>query len=184
MRISTTSSTLTALCCLQLASWAGSSAANDACAEALEATFREGAPRDRFVFENVGQSDIARITIDMDGSRGRLYFDTSASGDGVEVFQPFRVEASDASLTAMPEPDDGDTQIVLDFKRFPAGASFTFSIDVDDRLTDSSLGQIRVAGAEIDGAQLDIMFRSADGESTSHSTVFQQASARSEVCSK
>jgi len=37
-----------------------------------------------------------------------------------------------------------------------AGESASFTIDVDDTLTNSALGQIRVAGAEIEGATVEI----------------------------
>ena len=41
--------------------------------------------------------------------------------------------------------------------------SFVFSIDVDDQLINSELGQIRVSGGELNGSQLAVEFVHSDG---------------------
>ncbi|MFT5934807.1 MAG: hypothetical protein ACI9M6_001863, partial [Hydrogenophaga sp.] len=46
---------------------------------------------------------------------------------------------------------------------FESGQRFVFSIDVDDRLTASDLGQTRVAGAELKGALLTVVVDPSGG---------------------
>jgi hypothetical protein len=130
----------------------------------LQVRFVESAPRDRFVFDNNTASSVTSITLDLTESVGQLLFDTTEAGEGVEVFQPFRIEGGDASLSLMPTPGDGDTVLQLNFDSFPPGGSFAFSIDVDDTLTDSNLGQIRVAGSEVAGARIQLTFVDASGK--------------------
>ena len=138
--------------------------ANDSiCGFNLESRFIESAPRDSFVFSNQSNKawNIVTIQIDMDQSVGKLIFDTIDGGDGVEVYQPFRVSESHgasggAKLRSMPTPSDGDQNIVLNFSHFPQESSFSFTIDVDDQLTESELGQIRVSDGEIAGSVLSV----------------------------
>ncbi len=52
---------------------------------------------------------------------------------------------------------DGSDRLELAFTRFESGQRFVFSIDVDDRLTASDLGQIRVSGPEMAGALLSVV---------------------------
>ena len=145
-------------------------AAAEACGVDIHARFIEGAPRDRFVFENKSTTpaDITGMTLDLRPSAGRLIFDTESGGSGVEVFQLYRDEAGDAELATNPTVRDGDDQLTLAFKSFAAGQTYRFSIDVDDQLTNSELGQIRVSGGEMQGAVLTAM--TADG--TAHRAVF------------
>lgn len=120
------------------------------CGVPLEARFVEGAPVDRFVITNTGASDldVTEISLDLAPSKGRLIFDTVGGGAGVEVFQPFR---SDAGTLAVA---DGAEMLSLPLAGLPSGAKVSFTIDVDDRLTASELGQIRVSGSEMQGAQM------------------------------
>lgn len=138
--------------------WAAHAA--PACEHEVSLAFTESAPRDLFEIRNgasKGQS-IQRVTLDLAGSAGRLVFDTVEGGTGVEVFQPFRVESGDAKLSESPAVQDGSERLELVFDRFDAGQRFRFSIDVDDRLTASDLGQIRVSGREMEGALLTVVF--------------------------
>ena len=58
--------------------------------------FVESAPKDRFVIENTGECEFENLVVEIDlsGSAGGLIFDTTATGAGVEVFQPFEVRGS------------------------------------------------------------------------------------------
>ena len=55
--------------------------------------FVESAPKDRFVIKNTGEYDFENLIVEIDltSSVGRLIFDTTGNGAGVEVFQPFEV---------------------------------------------------------------------------------------------
>jgi hypothetical protein len=122
--------------------------------------FVEGAPKDRFIIQNaacaLSQVD---VLIDLSGSAGALIFDVTAAGAGVEVFQP--VEVQSRSVTAKPVTD-GDQQLSLTIDAFEAGSELIISADLDDVLSDSALGQIRVTGNELAGTMLRITI---DGQS-------------------
>lgn len=126
--------------------------------------FVESAPKDRFVIENVGGCGLDNVTvgIDLSQSAGRLIFDTTASGAGVEVFQPFEISAGDLKLVSAVDVKDGDTSLSINITSIQPGKSVSFTIDVDDTLPRSELGKIRVTGAEIKNAQVSL--RLGDGE--------------------
>lgn len=128
------------------------------CGFASSMQFLEGAPRDRFVILNSSDAawHITSARIDLSASAGRLIFDITAQGAGVEVFQPFRTEAGSVVPVQSPLVEDGDQIINLQFEAFGPGETYTFSIDVDDQLTRSELGQIRVSGSEMQGAELTL----------------------------
>lgn len=135
------------------------------CVQGVSMVFTESAPRDRFEIRNdssTGQR-IQRLTLDLTASAGRLIFDTIEGGTGVEVFQPFRIEAGDAKLKTTPVVPDGSDRLTLDFTRFDPGQRFGFSIDVDDQLSASDLGQIRVSGREMEGALLTVVIGANGG---------------------
>jgi len=79
------------LCALTLLTLSTSASAN------LHLEFREGAPKDRFVLKNLGDCTLTdlSVTIDLKNSSGKLIFDITSSGAGVEVFQPFEVETGE-----------------------------------------------------------------------------------------
>ncbi len=112
--------------------------------------FVESAPKDRFVIssDTCPLQDVGMV-IDLTGSAGGLIFDVTANGAGVEVFQP--VEVQNGAVTAQPVVD-GDQQLSFTINGLSAGNDVIISADLDDVLADSSLGQIRVAGSELDGA--------------------------------
>ena len=145
-------------------------AAHDAspCVHEVSMVFTESAPRDRFEIRNDSSADqrIQRLTLDLSPSAGKLIFDTLEGGTGVEVFQPFRIEPGEAQLKGSPVVQDGSDRLTLDFTRFESGQRFRFSIDVDDQLTASDLGQIRVSGREMEGAVLTAVFGPRGGAGT------------------
>lgn len=138
-----------------------------ACVHEVSMVFTESAPRDRFEIRNdssPGQR-IERLTLDLSSSAGRLIFDTIEGGTGVDVFQPFRVESGEAKLKGSPVVQDGSERLTLAFTRFEPGQRFVFSIDVDDRLTASDLGQTRISGVEMAGALLTVVIGPRGGAS-------------------
>ena len=138
------------------------------CVHEVSMVFTESAPRDRFEIRNDSSADqrIQRLTLDLSPSAGKLIFDTLEGGTGVEVFQPFRIEPGEAQLKGSPVVQDGSDRLTLDFTRFESGQRFRFSIDVDDQLTASDLGQIRVSGREMEGAVLTVVFGPSGGAGT------------------
>jgi hypothetical protein len=85
-----------------------------------------------------------------------LIFDTTASGAGVDVFQPFEIREGDLKLVSSLEVNDGDTALSIAIPGLQAGSSVSFTIDVDDTLVSSELGMIRVTGAEIENARVNL----------------------------
>ena len=147
-----------------MATQTASDAAEPLCPLHLEAWFVESAPRDRFEFINRSRNgwSVARVELDLANSAGQLVFDTEDGGVGVEVFQPYRAETSSARVADATLPEDGGQRLSVVFERFGVDDTFAFTIDVDDRLTESDLGQIRVSGSEIQGARLSVVFIAED----------------------
>ncbi|MEM6985429.1 MAG: aggregation factor core [Pseudomonadota bacterium] len=116
--------------------------------------FIESAPKDRFEVHNTTDCLLqdVELAIDLQGSAGKLYFDTTAEGAGVEVFQPFESAQAGLTLASSDKVRDGETSLRVQIAKLEQGAKASFTIDVDDALTDSSLGQIRVADSEMSGA--------------------------------
>jgi len=153
----------------------------DLCGVAVNVEFREGAPRDRFRFVNLSEAGwhIEAISLRLESTAGRLVFDTEAGGKGVEVFQLFEVESGTAELNSAQLPDDGGNALDMSFTRFAAGDSFVFSIDVDDQLTASELGQIRVADSEMAGGITALSLRDLSGALHAVELVFDSNSRSS-----
>lgn len=61
------------------------------------------------------------------------------------MYQPFQ------STSANLDVADGAEGLCMPLGGLEAGASISFTIDVDDRLTASDLGQIRLSGSEMQG---------------------------------
>ncbi len=148
--------------------------ADEACLASLTASFTESAPRDYFRFRHESESgwSVVKIVLSLDTADGDLVFDTNDGGKGVEVFQPFRKESSTASSAELKLPNDGGQSIEIVFTDFPAGADYSFSIDVDDQLSQSKLGNIRVAGSEMNGATIQVEFATPEGTRVNNSAVF------------
>lgn len=126
--------------------------------------FIEGAPKDTFVIVNEGACALSTFTVEFDlsSSAGKLIFDTTAAGAGVEVFQPFEVKSGNIKLTSGEEVVDGKDQLSIEIDSLEPQQSASFTIDVDDRLTNSNLGQIRVSNSEIRGAIARVNLKDAE----------------------
>lgn len=124
----------------------------------VEIRFVESAPKDRFIITNMGSCALEDLVIELDlsPSAGKLIFDTTATGAGVEVFQPFEVEEGNIVPLAAEGVNDGDSKLALQITSLAPGTRASFTIDVDDTLPRSDLGQIRVADSEISGAIVNI----------------------------
>lgn len=122
-------------------------AANTATAQTVTVQFRDGAPKDSITLTNTGcPITDAAFTLDLSGSRGALIFDTSASGAGVEVFQPVEIVSGNVTLGPV---GDGDTTLNIDLAMFPTDAIIRLTADLDDTLAGGR--QITVSGSEIAG---------------------------------
>jgi hypothetical protein len=130
----------------------------------VEIRFRESAPKDIFSLENLSQCDLKDVLleIDLSNSVGHLIFDTTAAGAGVEVFQPFEVKQGNMVLTSAIQVQDGDTSLSVRIDEIIAGETVSFTIDVDDTLPKSELGNIRVSGAEIRGGAVRLSLLDKD----------------------
>lgn len=148
------------------------------CQAVLSAKFTESAPRDKFRFYNMSSDgwQVQSVKLQLAGSDGNLVFDTEEGGTGVEVFQKFREESQSAKAAVVNEPADGDQSLTIEFSDFPSGANYTFSIDLDDQLKQSELGNIRVSGSEINGAEISVEFVSLDGKVESTDSTFDNNS--------
>lgn len=136
--------------------------------------FRDGAPKDRFTIVSaagVCAEGPVSLTIDLAGSAGRLIFDVTGSGGGVEVFQPFELVAGGDIVRSATEVADGDQVLTLGMAAMPPGAEVAFTIDLDD-----TIGQreITVTGSEIAGAEV----RLSVGDQRAIGTFDAQGNAR------
>lgn len=118
-------------------------------------TFRDGAPKDRFtITQNAAcATGPATLKIDLATAPAGLIFDTTGSGAGVEVFQPFEWVSAPSSAAAVPEVGDGDTTLELDLDDLKPQIPLIFTIDLDDT---TSTRQITVSGSEVAGAQVTL----------------------------
>jgi len=115
--------------------------------------FIEGAPKDRFKVTNKTMCTLTNVelTIDLKNTVGSLIFDTTATGAGVEVFQPFAAATGNPELVGESEILDGQQRLTVSVLSFKPKETFAFTLDVDDTLNNGELGQIRVADSEIKG---------------------------------
>ncbi|MEM9223239.1 MAG: aggregation factor core [Pseudomonadota bacterium] len=121
----------------------------------LAVRFNEGAPKDRFTFQNVGSCPItdATLSLDLSGSEAGLIFDVTAAGAGVEVFQPLEFVSGAGALASMPTVKDGENTITMDVSSLEPGDAIAFTIDVDDTMGGR---EITVANSEIVGAVVQL----------------------------
>jgi len=118
----------------------------------LDVRFIEGAPKDRFVISSATglcADEAAAITVDLGPSAGKLIFDVTDAGAGVEVFQPFELVTGGEQVIEAPEVADGDTRVTLLVSDLAPGAEVAFTIDVDDTI---NAREITVSRSEITGA--------------------------------
>ncbi|MEL6202897.1 MAG: aggregation factor core [Pseudomonadota bacterium] len=118
-------------------------------------SFIEGAPKDRFVIANAGECPlgVTSVEIDLSGSAAGLVFDVSATGAGVEVFQPFELTSGGGSVVRQPTVRDGDQMLELQLSQFLPDETISFTIDVDDTVSNR---QITVSNSEIVGASFTV----------------------------
>ena len=117
--------------------------------------FFEGAPKDKFIITNEGACDIGatELIIDFSGSRAGLIFDVTASGAGVEVFQPFEVTEGANALASEPAIADGDQTATILIKNLDVNQRIAFTIDVDDT---KGAREITVSDDEISGTTISL----------------------------
>lgn len=120
--------------------------------------FIEGAPKDRFIITNTSAcpTGTLEVTIDLATSSAGLIFDTTGSGAGVSVFQPFELVAGADHVTAASQVSDGDRRAVLEISDIPGKGEVAFTIDVDDTLPASANGQTMILGSEMAGARVQV----------------------------
>ena len=123
----------------------------------VKVTFNEGAPKDRFTFQNIGDCPLpaATVVLDLTGSAGKLVFDVTGTGAGVEVFQPFELVSGKDSVTQSSAVKDGDKTLSLTLSGLAQGDSVAFTIDVDDTL---GARESTVNTEEISGAMATVQF--------------------------
>lgn len=133
----------------------------------LDITFRESAPKDSFIITNTSECTANNliVNIDLSNSAGKLIFDTTAQGAGVEVFQPFEVKQGDITL-ATATIKDGQSKLSITINNLAPQGTASFTIDVDDTLKQSRLGNIRVANSEIMGGEVQAILSSANTSTT------------------
>lgn len=131
--------------------------AQNAAAEVV-VRFTESAPKDRFEIRNAGQCELGpvEISIDLSGSSAGLIFDTTSTGAGVEVFQPFELVMGADRVKAVSDVSDGFTSVTLNLTGLAPGERVGFTIDVDDTLVTSRTGQTMIDGSEIAGASASL----------------------------
>ena len=137
-------------------------AATSSAAE-IRFSFIENAPKDRFSIINGAACETGpiEVIIDLSTSAGKLVFDTTEAGVGVEVYQPFDLVAGTEFVLSATPVSDGDHMVHMALSDLPPGAEVGFTIDVDDRLENGALGQTRVAGSEIEGAAATVISRTS-----------------------
>ena len=125
----------------------------------MQFSFVESAPKDSFrIINNAAcATGAVEVIIDLSTSAGNLVFDTTDTGAGVEVYQPFElVTGAEHVLSATPI-SDGDSMVHINLSSLSPGDEVVFTIDVDDQLASGELGQTRIAGSEIAGASATVI---------------------------
>jgi len=132
-------------------------------AAGMEITFIESAPKDRFVIKNTGTCELQSVlvSVDLSSTAGQLIFDTTERGAGVEVYQPFEPREGDVSLVSSTRVEDGQQRLSVRIESILPDQQVSFTIDVDDTLPNSDLGQIRVTGSEIQGGAIKVTLENA-----------------------
>ena len=131
--------------------------ANPAFAAGLTVNFQDGAPKDRFTLRYDGTCALGaeQVVIDLGTAPAGLIFDITASGAGVDVFQPLEWVQGTAETSAV---TDGDTSLTIGLEGLAPGDVLAFTVDIDDT---TSTRQITVNGSEMVGAT--VTFAGATG---------------------
>lgn len=130
----------------------------------VQIDFIESAPKDSFVVRNISSCVLNDFVVDIDlnGTAGKLIFDTTATGAGVEVFQPFEIVEGEINLISSNSVKDGDKKLSIAVASLAPNKSVRFTIDVDDTLSNSALGNIRVTNSEMENGTVNLVL--ADSE--------------------
>ena len=126
--------------------------------------FIEGAPKDRFIIEAEGCAiGPHMLTIDLSPTAAGLIFDTDGSGPGVEVFQPFEIASGEEHVAHVLALGDGDNVLGLALTGLDVGDRVSFTIDLDDTMKKSALGQTRISNSEMMGAEVRVHSNEGEG---------------------
>ncbi|MGD1881434.1 MAG: aggregation factor core [Paracoccaceae bacterium] len=129
----------------------------------IQVDFREGAPKDQFILTNVGPcalNDLA-ITIDLTNSVGKLIFDVTGEGEGVQAFQPFEIVSGGENLVDMPIVLDGEKMVTLRLSTMESGGRLVFTTDLDDTI---DAREITVSGSEFAGTAISVTSNETTGD--------------------
>ena len=130
-----------------------------ACGPEVVVQFIDAGP-DMFIIDNKSSEAWTLLSLEFRSANsvGRVVFDTDFGGQGSS--EPYQFEAVEGDVGLMKEPvvADGAEALDLHFSNFTAGRQFIFTIDLDDRLADSVMGQAHVTGEEIAGAEVSGLF--------------------------
>lgn len=126
-----------------------------ACGPEVVIRFIDSSP-DLFIIENNSLEPWTLLSLEFRAanSTGRVVFDTDFGGAGASEPQQFETVEGEVGLMRAPVVADGAEELTLNFTNFQAGRKFVFSIDLDDRLENSAMGQAYVTGEEIAGAEV------------------------------
>lgn len=138
----------------------------------LSVTFQDGAPKDRFTIAYTGTCTLEQteIVIDLGTAPAGLIFDITASGPGVDVFQPLEWVTGSAQTSSAVK--DGETALALVFDRLVPGETYVFTVDIDDT---TSTRQITVDASEMVGASLRVEAQTALFDATGRATLASDA---------
>lgn len=122
------------------------------------ARFIEAAPKDVFTLRNADNCATGpiNITVDLTDTAGGLYFDTTAQGAGVSVYQPFELAGGAEHVAAVTPVGDGARVFTIRVIDLPPGAIIAITTDIDDALPQSTLGQTMIDSGEFLGATVSI----------------------------
>lgn len=120
----------------------------------LTVSFQEAAPKDVIVIRNATGCPLPgfELRIDLRPSAGRLLFDTTPGGAGIDLAQPFEIVEGGAMVEAFADLTDGDRIARIRFRRMDVGGQVTVNLDLDDTLPEGPLGPTLVTPEEIAGA--------------------------------
>lgn len=150
----------------------------------VAAVFTEGAPTDKLDIRNQSVADwrIERVVWNLEPSRGRLIFDVTDAGAGVQVFQPLRVLTAASPLMqwrALPRVNDGEQRLELRFDAFAPGETFSIAMDLDDQI---GARETIVSGSEIEAAVLQVSLQSASRATAQSLVLTFDGSGRAVAC--
>ena len=143
-----------------------------ACGPEVVIQFIDSSP-DLFIIENKSQEPWTLLSLEFRAanSHGRVVFDTDFGGAGSSEPQQFETLEGEVGLMKAPVVADGAEELSLHFTNFVAGRKFVYTIDLDDRLPQSEMGQAYVTGDEIAGAEVTgLLTHPRIGEAKAHGT--------------